>query len=478
MMWVWGVISHLSIREDVMRLEELLGRFQKESPIAVMARATLDHLVSNDRLNDLFEKHAVQQKCGELLFSTVADLMALVAIKAKPSVHAAYKHRTADRVGVAVASIYYKLQGLEPSVGRALVAETGQEIGKVLSFMKAGLPMPVIEGFQTRIIDANHFAGTEHRIKELRGLGAAALPGQCIPILDPDRRLMVDVIPCEDGHAGECTMIPEILELVQPGQCWIGDRRYGTKTMIMAIAIDKKSHFIFRHALGNIPEWETSGPKVKIGKYEGDTIYEQPIVIEFKGQRLELRRITINLVKPTRDGDTEIHLLTNLPARIKARQVAHAYRKRWKIETAFQQMAESLNCEIETLGYPKAALFSFCMGLMMFNLLSLIKTAIAAWHQKPELAENLSTYFIALEISESWSGFRIAISDSEFHKLEGKQTASSLARRLISISKDVNLKRMLKSTRGPKKPPPTRKSGNRGNHVATSRILAANREKS
>ena len=115
---------------------------------------------------------------------------------------------------------------------------------------------------------------------------------------------------------------------------------------------------------------------------------------------------------------------------------------------------------------------------MMFNVLSLIKTAIAAAHKKPELAENLSTYFIALEISESWSGFRIAINDSEFRKLEGEQTPSSLAQRLITIGKDVNLKRMLKSKRGPKKPPPKRKSGNRGNHVATSRILAASGEKS
>ena len=456
-----------------MRLEELLGRFEKESPVAVMARVTLDHLLSDDRLNDLFEKHAVQQKCGELLFSTVADLMALVAIKAKPSVHAAYKHRTADQVGVAIASIYYKLQGLEPSVGRALVVDTSKEIGKTLSFMKSGLPMPVVEGFETRIIDGNHFAGTQHRIGELRVLGAAALPGQCIPILDPDRRLMVDVIPCEDGHSSECTMFPEVLELVQPGQCWIGDRKYGTKTMMMSIALDKKSHFIFRHGLGNVPEWKTIGPKVKIGTHEGDTIYEQLIAIEHNGRRLELRRVTIKLSQPTRKGDTEIHILTNLPARITARQISHAYRKRWKIETAFQQMAESLNCEIETLGYPKAALFSFCMGLMMFNVLSLIKTAIAAAHKKPELAENLSTYFIALEISESWSGFRIAINDSEFRKLEGEQTPSSIAQRLITIGKDVNLKRMLKSKRGPKKPPPKRKSGNRGNHVATSRILAA-----
>lgn len=82
-----------------MRLSDLLERFENESPISVMARSTLEHLLDSDRLDDLFQRHAVQQKCGELPFSTVADLMALVAIKAKPSVHGA--------------TIYPRIQGIE-----------------------------------------------------------------------------------------------------------------------------------------------------------------------------------------------------------------------------------------------------------------------------------------------------------------------------------------------------------------------------
>jgi hypothetical protein len=458
-----------------MQLGEILQRFEQVSQISVMARLSLDYLLRDERLDDLFERNAVQQKPGDLLFSTVADLMALVAIKAKPSVHAAYKHRTKERVGVAIASVYNKLQGIEPDVGRALVAETSRELLKVLTYMKKGLSAPVVKGFQTRIIDGNHFAGTEHRIKELRSLGAAALPGHCIPILDPDHRLMLDVIPCEDGHASECRLFPQILELVKPGELWIGDRKFGTKTMIMTIALDKQSHFLFRHAMGNIPEWTVCGRKRKIGKFEGDTLFEQEIEIEYQGRRLKCRQITIKLAQPTRKGDTEIILLTNLPPRIRARQVARTYRARWKIETAFQQTAQTLNCEIATLGYPRAALFSFCIGLMMFNLLSLIKTAIAAGHEKPELAEEISTYFVALDISENWSGFRIAITDAEFRTLHGPLTAAQLARRLMSLGKQVNLKQVLKSKRGPKQPPPNRKSGNRGNHVSTFRILAESR---
>ena len=239
-----------------MRLKEILERFEAESPISVMARTSLRQILNNDRLDDLFERHAVKQKCGLLAFSTVADLMSLVAIKAKPSINAAYKHRTREKVGVAVASIYNKLQGIDSQVGREMVRETANDFLGVLQSLKKGLPAPVVRGFKTRIIDGNHFRGTEHRIKELRDLGAAALPGQCIAILAPDDRLMRDIIPCEDGHASECKMIPDILELVKPGELWIGDRKFGTKTMMLSIAREKRSHFLFRHNLSNVPGWE------------------------------------------------------------------------------------------------------------------------------------------------------------------------------------------------------------------------------
>ena len=83
------------------------------------------------------------------------------------------------------------------------------------------------------------------------------------------------------------------------------------------------------------------------------------------------------LDKPTRDGDGEIHILTNLPKKVaRAKTVADLYRKRWTIETAFQELEATLNGEINTLGYPKAALFAFCVALVSYNLMSVIKAAL------------------------------------------------------------------------------------------------------
>jgi len=42
-----------------------------------------------------------------------------------------------------------------------------------------------------------------------------------------------------------------------------------------------------------------------------------------------------------------------------ATRVARLYRKRWTLETAFQHLEAYFHSEINTLGYPKAALFGF-----------------------------------------------------------------------------------------------------------------------
>lgn len=39
-----------------------------------------------------------------------------------------------------------------------------------------------------------------------------------------------------------------------------------------------------------------------------------------------------------------------------------------------------MRCEINTLGYPKAALFAFCLAASLSNVLSVIRAALHAVH--------------------------------------------------------------------------------------------------
>jgi hypothetical protein len=77
---------------------------------------------------------------------------------------------------------------------------------------------------------------------------------------------------------------------------------------------------------------------------------------------------------PTRQGETELHILTNLPlADAPAPQISALYADRWTIEIAFQHLTVDLACEVNTLGYPKAALFGFCVALVAYKVVAVAK---------------------------------------------------------------------------------------------------------
>ena len=60
-------------------------------------------------------------------------------------------------------------------------------------------------------------------------------------------------------------------------------------------------------------------------------------------------------------------------------QLAKSYGRR-TIETMFQELTETLTCEIIALGYPKAALFGFCLALMAYDAVAVMKAALRAVH--------------------------------------------------------------------------------------------------
>lgn len=76
----------------------------------------------------------------------------------------------------------------------------------------------------------------EHRLKELRQISSAPLPGQSLVVLDPSLMLAVDVFPCEDGHAQERSLFDEVLPTVEEDDVWIADRNFCTLNFLFGVA--------------------------------------------------------------------------------------------------------------------------------------------------------------------------------------------------------------------------------------------------
>jgi len=450
-----------------MALSQIMQRFVEQSPAAVMVRGTMENIFAAERLNKIFEETAQRQYSRELLFSTCADVMALVVSQVRRSVNAACKAR--EDIPVAMKSVYNKLAGIEPAVSERMVRETALDLAKVVRQLGAASAGP-LPGFECRIIDGNHLPGTEHRLKELRRLGAAALPGHSVAVLNPQLRLIEHVVTCEDGHANERVLFPRLLGLIRQGECWIGDRNFCTWDLIVGVR-QRRAYFLVRQH-GSL-EGELIGRRKKIGRSDTGMVYEQNLRIDHSnGSTMTVRRITLVRDQPTQKGETEIHLLTNLPRTVKPLKIAEAYRKRWTIENAFQDLATTLRSEIHTLGYPKAALFGFCVALVLFNILSVVKTAmesVAGGAHK--IRGNPSSYYLADEIAGVWRGMEIAVPAKQWQDTFACLTPSQLAQQLKSLARHVRPQRFTTNRWSPKRPQPKRISGNRGNHVSTHRIL-------
>ena len=178
-----------------MILRDVYERFAKKAPVSVMVRATLENVLAADRLDSIFEANAQRQYAGELLFSTVADIMGLVVCQIHPSVNAAYVDRK-EEIGVTAKAVYDKLKGIESGVSRAVVRDTAARMRAIIH-RTGGILQAPLAGHQTKIVDGNHLRRTDRRIGELRELHAAPLPGQALVVFDPQYRLIEDVLPCE-----------------------------------------------------------------------------------------------------------------------------------------------------------------------------------------------------------------------------------------------------------------------------------------
>jgi len=453
-----------------MVIREVYEKFAKGSPVGVMVRGALEYALPESFLNELFVEHAERQYQGDLLFSTVVEMMSLVVCKVRPSIHAAYQER-AEEIQVSVKSVYNKVNGVETQVSQALVRATAERLAPVIDQMGGGCK-PLLPGYSVRILDGNHLASTEHRLKELRRIGGGPLPGQALVVLNPDQLQVTDVFPCEDGHSQERSILPELLETVEAGQLWIADRNFCTSVFLWEIDYQQAFYLVRQHAT-NV-SWKPCGERRRVKRLKQEaTIYEQAVWIKDDlGNTMRARRITIVLDQPTRHGEQEIHLLSNLPADVIASKIAELYRKRWTIEAAFGELAAVLNNEVDTLAYPKAALFAFCVGLLAYNVLSVVKAALRSIHGEEKVARDVSGYFLADEVRCTWKGMMIAVPSSFWTKRFNGLTASAMAREMRRLANKVRLRRFKKHSRGPKKKPPKRTSAKRQPHVATARIIA------
>lgn len=448
-------------------LNPVFKPFVEKSPISIMARGIMEYVLNPDQLNEWFDDTAEMQYTKDLLFSTLFDLMSQVVSGSKKSIHAAYQD-SKEKIAVSITSIYNKLNGIEPHTSAEFVRYANMQVEPIIKKL-GGTRHCLFPGKRIKLLDGNCIEKSHHRIKELRSIAAGPLPGKSLVVYDPELRLPIDVFPCEDGHAQERSLLQTVYETIETNDVWVADRNFCVIEFTCEIA-NRGAFFAIREHK-KYP-FQLLGKEKYIGKIETGTVYEQPVSVRDKsGREYTFRRIRVKLKQHTRDGDMEIFIISNLSkSTADAKTISRLYRDRWTIETAFQHLAEHLNSEINTLGYPRAALFGFCVALVTYIIMSVIKAAMGRAHGVDVIEQQLSGYYVANEISGVYPGMMIAIEYDHWLAFR-RMTPIELVKLLKKLAGKVKLSAFKKHPRGPKKPQPKRTSQKNKPHVSTAKIL-------
>lgn len=442
---------------------KLMNRFLSKCPFAVLTQAAVRGVIA-DGLDEIFEDNRSQQYERTLKFSAMATAVADVVLRFAENFRQAYTTHK-ENLRVSLTSFYNKINATELPTSEAIVARSAErsaELQDQLGFT----PWQVLPGYRVYAIDGNHLPESDKRLEPLRLLHDAPLPGTSVARFDLQRQLFDRAYLLEDAHAQESTVLDRVLADLQPGEVVLADRHYCILSFLRAA--DKKGVFFLIRQHGRF-QGVLVGQRRKIGRAARGTVYEQTILTDSGPDALAMRRVTVELDEPTRDGDTQIHLLTNLPADVEALAVADAYGHRWEEETGFYYLSTTLTCELASVGNPRAALFLFCLAMAAFNIRQVVFAALYDVHEE-ELVNEVSHHALSVEVSRFTDGMLVVLDEAFWEQMLGS-TPADVAKTLRTFSRKIDLRQYRKSQRGPKKkvikPPRTRKK----THVSTAKIL-------
>jgi hypothetical protein len=349
-----------------------------------------------------------------------------------------------------------------------LVRHTAQRLEPLIAALGGAKPGR-LPGYRVKVLDGNHLARSQRRLKPLRDVAAGPLPGQTLVVLDPALGLALDVFPCADGHAQERSLMGPVLETVAADDVWVADRNFCTTGIRFGIA-DRQAFFVIRRH-GSTLSWERETPWTAAGRTETGTVEEQTIALLGPGgAELSVRRVRLCLDRPTREGEATVEVLTNLPAAVAgAACVAELYRDRWTVEGLFLRLTTVLACAVNTLGYPPAALFGFCVALAASNGYAAVLAAVRG-ERGLAAADGVSDYYVAAELERTSAGLAVALPEASWSPVSG-WSVEQMAGWLRAVVRRAKLERYRKATRGPKKPKPRRTRFAQKKHIATARLL-------
>jgi hypothetical protein len=313
------------------------------------------------------------------------------------------------------------------------------------------------------------------RLKALWGAAGGLLGGRALVALDLRTGLAVAMRAHPDGDANEVRfvgdLVPEVRRLSAAKRLWIADSGFCDLTQPARFAERGDAFLVRSHP--EVPFYPDSARPAREGRDGQGRRYVEEwghLGSPRSAKRLYVRRIVLE-----RPGEKAVILVTNLldAAAVPAADLLTAYLNRWGIERMFQQVTEVFGREHLIGTRPEGVIFQFAMGLVLYNLIQVVRGAIAVEAERPR--ETISGEELFQDVERPMiAGSETVTLDETIAQFPGEWTALRVKVRLSELLSGVWRDRWIKAP--PKKTAP-KKEVRKRTHSSVYRILEAHQQR-
>jgi hypothetical protein len=427
-------------------------------------------------LQRLFEQQRGRCYDKVLSFPSLVQLIADALLHFDGSARASFEHALQeDALEVSIPAAYGKLRRLPIGLSTAFLTEGTARLRELLPVRSAAVIPPSLAAFTVIALDGKAIKRVAKRLKLLRGVRGGLLGGKALVALELNSGLAVAMQAHPDGESNELRLVPALLPEVRQRllgpRLWLGDSQFCDLDQAGRFATSG-DHFLVRyhpkvHFHADAQRSPRQGTDAAGRPYTEDWGWLGAVTDQ---RRRYVRRITLE-----RTGDEPLVLITDLldADRYPATELLALYLARWGIERVFQQVTEVFPLKRLIGGSPQAGIFQLAFCLLLYNMIQVLRTYVAAAEQwQPD---DISLEKLFADVERELTAWSVLVKPAD--TVAAFVVVPSLAqvkRRLSKLLGTVWQDRWLKSVNEKPRPHRARLKATRS-HTSVHRVLEEHR---
>jgi DDE family transposase len=403
-------------------------------PLAEAVVQVFQFIGREDRLQAIFEMHRGRCYDKQIRFPNLVTLIGDALLEHGGSGNQSFSRaRETGKLEASKVAAYGKLGRLPVAASQAFLAELSDDLRKLFPAQAHQQPPASLRGMSTITMDGKAIKRVAKRLKLLRKVAGGMLGGRALVAIHFEAGLVIGMHADEDGDANDVRFVPDLLPLVRARVAgvllFLADSGFCDLNRFEEFT-EGGNHFLVRRhpKVGFHPDPDRPA-QVGIDA-QGRTFREE---WGWLGAANHPKRRYVRQITLQRPGEADVAIVTDLvdAELYPAEELLEHYLQRWGIEQVFQKVTEVFHLQGLIGSTPKATIFQFAFCLVLYNLIQLIRSYVAAHQQRP--TETISVENLFLDVHRQLTAWSVLVEANVRLETPPVGDLTSLAARLHTL---------------------------------------------